>query len=448
MDNKFLVGYGRADINPEEPCPLGGFGTGKTRIHQRITDSLYVTCLALTDGEGKTVLLISCDLQRPQESAIKLFRESISAATGIAQDHICISGTHTHSCPSLLCTDNPVIQRYYEKMKRQFAAAAVEALADRKEASFHTGQMATERLNFVKHYKQANGQYCGDNFGRFKESPIVSHASPVHNTMYVIRIARKEGRDIVICNFRAHPTLTGGKFKTECSADFIGPLRDSVEKQKDCDFVFFQGAAGNINAKSRIPEENLTRDYVAYGSLLAEAVIKILNKHMVQVPAGKLQIRQINYLCPIDHSRDHQVEQAREVMDVWYSSGYDYMQWKPLCEKYDFSSAYHAMAIIGKAKLGPEENVELDVVTIGDQMAFVSAPGELWDSVSVEMERRSPFPMSMTLGYANGDRKYFPHGVGLTYRSYESDYARVVPGTADKVIDLWVETLSEFYKNS
>jgi len=106
------------------------------------------------------------------------------------------------------------------------------------------------------------------------------------------------------------------------------------------------------------------------------------------------------------------------------------------------------MGVIGKTKLAPSENCELDVVTIGDQMAFVSAPGELWDSVSVEMERRSPFPMSMTLGYANGDRKYFPHGLGCTYRSYESDYARLVLGTADKVIDIWTEALVEMYKNS
>ena len=56
--------------------------------------------------------------------------------------------------------------------------------------------------------------------------------------------------------------------------------------------------------------------------------------------------------------------------------------------------------------------------------------------------------MSMTLGYANGDRKYFVHGVGYTYRSYESDYARCVPGTSEKIIEMWVETLREFYKNS
>ena len=146
MDGKFLVGYGRADINPEEPCPLGGFGTAKTRIHQRITDTLYVTCLALTDGEGKTVLLVACDLQRPQESAIRLFREAINAATGIAPEQICISASHTHSCPALLSTGVPAIQNYYEKLKKQFAAAAVAALEDRPIGMSHMLRAAVGEL--------------------------------------------------------------------------------------------------------------------------------------------------------------------------------------------------------------------------------------------------------------------------------------------------------------
>ncbi len=449
----FKVGYARANISPEEPCPLSGFGSGRNRISERIMDELYASCIALTDAEGSTALVFSLDQQRPQEEVIAEIRAAITEATGLPADKILLCATHTHSTPDLYMTDIPAIPRYRKLLQERCAQAAVEALADRKPATFEAGSMDTDRLNFVKHYKQANGSFVGDNFGNEKESPIVGHASPVYTKMHIIKIVREGCKDLVVCNFRSHPTLTGGTNKLEVSSDFVGPFRDSVEKQKNCDFVFFQGACGNINPRSRIAAENTvpTKDYYAYGAMLGAAAVKLLgSKNMKAVEAGKLQLRQINYDCPIDHSRDCDLDKAKEVVDYWHSTApnYDKAGAKKLALSYDFSSAYHAMAVIGKSKLGKSENVELDVLTIGDQMAFVTAPGELWDSVSVEMERLSPFPMSMTLGYANGDRKYFVHGVGYTYRSYESDYARCIPGTSDKIIDMWTETLREFYKNS
>lgn len=446
----FKVGYARTNISPEEPCPLSGFGSGRNRISNRIMDELYASCIALTDAEGNTALVFSLDQQRPQEEVVAEIRQAVTEATGLPGDKILLSSTHTHSTPDLYMVDLPAIPRYRKLLQTRCAEAAVAALSDRKPASFEAGSMDTERLNFVKHYKQANGNVIGDNFGDQKESPIVDHVSKVYTRMHVIKIVREGCKDLVICNFRSHPTLTGGTNKLEVSSDFVGPFRDSVERHKACDFVFFQGACGNINPRSRIQSENHTRDYYAYGALLAEAAIKILDNKLKPVEAGKLQTKQINYDCPIDHSRDCDLDKAKEVVDYWHSTApnFDKPGTKKKALAYDFSSVYHAMAVIGKSKLAASENVELDVLTIGDSMAFVTAPGELWDSVSVEMEARSPFPMSMTLGYANGDRKYFPHGVGYTYRSYESDYARVVPGTSDKVIDMWVETLREFYKNS
>ena len=448
MCYEFKVGYARKNISPQDPVPLSGYGTNATRISERIMDELYTSCLAFTDAQGNTALLFSWDLQRPQEEVIAEIRQAVNAATGMPYDKILVCATHTHSTPDLYATYDPNVVAYRKLLQDRCAEAAVEALADRKAASFFVGSGDTERLNFVKHYKQANGSYVGDNFGNAKASPIVDHVSNAYGKMHVVKILREGCKDLVLANFRSHPTMTGGGQKKEVSSDFVGPYRDSMERQKNCDFVFFQGACGNINPKSRIQQENLTRDYYAYGALLAEVTIQVLDNCMTPVKAGKLQCRQIPFEGRIDHSRDHQLGQAKEVAKYWSESGYDRAGTQALCDKYDFSSAYHAFAVRNKASLAETEIVELDVVTIGNTMAFVTAPGELWDSVSVEMEARSPFPMSMTLGYANGDRKYFPHGIGCTYRSYESDYARLALETSDEIIDAWVDTLKEFYKNA
>ena len=61
--SKLLVGFGKADINPVEPCDLGGLGgPWYGRVHDGILDPIYTICIAITDEADNTVLLISNDL--------------------------------------------------------------------------------------------------------------------------------------------------------------------------------------------------------------------------------------------------------------------------------------------------------------------------------------------------------------------------------------------------
>ena len=60
-NNQILVGYGRADMTPTKPVPLGGYGNPAVRISEKVRDSLYATCVAFTDSEGNTALLFSTD---------------------------------------------------------------------------------------------------------------------------------------------------------------------------------------------------------------------------------------------------------------------------------------------------------------------------------------------------------------------------------------------------
>ena len=56
------VGFGREKFNPSEPVWISG-GGNPNRISETFLDYLYVTCIALTDAEDNTVLVITADLQ-------------------------------------------------------------------------------------------------------------------------------------------------------------------------------------------------------------------------------------------------------------------------------------------------------------------------------------------------------------------------------------------------
>ena len=59
-----LVGYGRADITPDQPAPMAGYGTASKRLHETVLDPLYATCVAITDDQDNTLLLFSQDIIR------------------------------------------------------------------------------------------------------------------------------------------------------------------------------------------------------------------------------------------------------------------------------------------------------------------------------------------------------------------------------------------------
>lgn len=450
----FRVGYGRAYITPEENLPLGGFGSASTRIMNDVLDDTFVTTIAMTDENDYTLLLILVDLQRIEDSLIELLRMSVTNATGIPGEQIIISCSHTHSIPDLTWDSHEGIARYKQLLLERFAESAVAAIADSRPATMYTGSIDAEGLNFVKHYQHIdeNGvvHYFGDNFGTSVIDETTHHVTEAYNTMHLLQFKREGAKDIVISNFRSHPTLTGGVAELNLSSDFIGPMRESVEAQLDCHFAFMQGACGNINPRSRINSENFgtEKDHRDYGNRLANVAVEGIKTNMQETATGQIQSKVTLYNANVDHSQDSLLAYATLVQDYYKNNGNSHSLTREYGAAYGISSYYHAGAIKIKAKLPETQDIEIATFSIGKTVGFFAAPGELFDLVSVEMEEKSPFDMTFTVGFADGDWKYFPYGPCAEYASYESDYGRFAPGTAAGMMDMWTQQLNEFYENA
>lgn len=450
----FRVGYGRAIITPEENLPLGGFGTSSTRIMEDVLDDTYVTTIALTDENGYTVLLMLVDLQRIEDMFIDMLRSSVTNATGVPKEQIMISCSHTHSIPDLTLDSHEGIARYKQLLLQRFAESAAAAMADSRPATMYTGSIDAEGLNFVKHYQHIdeNGvvQHFGDNFGVAVMDDTTHHVTEAYNTMHLLQFKREGAKDVVISNFRSHPTITGGSSLLDLSSDFIGPMRESVEVQLDCHFAYMQGACGNINPRSRIASENFSTeaDHRDYGNRLANVAVEGIKNNMTQAETGMIQSRQMMYNATVDHSQDSLLAYASLVQNYHKTNGGNHALSRAYGQPYGISSYYHASAIKIKANLPATQDIELDTFSIGNSVGFFCAPGELFDLISIEMEESSPFDMTFTVGFANGDWKYFPYGPCAEYASYESDYGRFAPGTAEGMMQAWNTSLDELYENA
>ena len=268
------VGYGRAIITPTAPVPLSGYGNGKNRISEVVRDDLMLTCIAFTDQEDNTVLMFTSDMISLSISLYEDGRKALSEKLGISEDNINIAATHTHSSVDWGETGFESVVAFRKRFNEAMVEAGLAAMEDRSEAVTYVNTVQTEGMNFIRHNKVADGTYTGDNFGSGAPG-IIDHASASDPWIQIVRFVRPDHpKDILLMNWQAHPCLTGGINNHVLSADYIGEVRKYLEIQTGMRFAFFQGAAGNHNARSGRLHETRTEDVVEYGKLLGGYVLK------------------------------------------------------------------------------------------------------------------------------------------------------------------------------
>lgn len=429
------VGFGRACITPELSVPLAGYGNTSTRYSKAVLNDLYVTCVAITDAQDNTVLLISQDLIGAYQHAVA--RPAISLATDVPQSRIYIAGTHTHSAPDQQSKQEEMTQHnaFYLRKVVEAAKAAIE---DRLPATVSTGSVDVKGMNFVRHYLMKDGSYAGDNFGDWS-SGIQDHAEPNDPQMQVIRFAREGKKDVVMVNWQVHPKMTGGTTKYDVSSDFIGYARDYVEQETDSLMVYFTGAAGNQNPNGRLPDEKPTADAWLYGNQIGAYVLDALQS-MVSAETGTIKTKQTYFDAQVDLVLQDKLSEAKEVQKLYKEKGRE--AGNKLARQYGFSSVYHANAVINRRSYGKSQKVEVNAIGIGS-IGFITASYEMFASHGATIKADSPYDMTFVITCCNGGNGYIPTQQAHEYGCYESHTGRFISGTGEELVKVLTESLSQ-----
>lgn len=445
--NEFLVGFGDVIITPEEPVPLGGCSfDSSTRFFNNILEDIHAISVAMTDAQGESVLFVTMDVVRAYNQVTDAVRAELSKKTGVPQERIIVTCTHTHSAPDMVNKKEPSIQRYEPVLIEKVIQAGLLAWEDRKPAKMSIGKIAAPGLNFVKHYKHTTAEgevkYFGDNFGFAVYDETTCHVSAADPTLRLIRFSREGGKDVIMANFQAHPQLTGGRDRFDLSADYPGAFREILGAQLNCHVHFLQGACGNINPKSRLSGENYTTDHRVYGARLAYFAIKCLEEQMQQVEPGAIRSKQTIYHGKINHSMDHLQNKAREILELQKQTN-DRRLCVEMGTPYGITTPNLAAFVLIRARLGEYYDMELNAIAIGKHLALLTAPNELFDTNAVYTEKHAPYDLTVTCGYANGHYFYIPSRFGYEYDCYESHCSRMYPGTGEAYSEIFLKMLKE-----
>ena len=442
----FVVGYSRVNITPTESVPMDGYGNtsmrmSKTEGHEA-WDDLYSTCIAFTDADNNTVLLFQNDLQYAYSSVTLEARNAISQATGIPVGNIMVAGTNTHSAPAIDNTAEPSIVRYRASLIEWMVQAAKEALADRKPAKMFTGTTEVKKLSYVRHYTLDNGGIKGDNFGTYLTGTITGHTHDADNLMQLVKFTREGGQDVLLVNWQCHPSRGGGREKYNLTADIVGVMRATVEADSQCLFAYYTGASGNVNPSSWIPKENITSNYPAQGKAIAKYAIKALDT-LQEAETGKVQILGKVFAGTVNHTEDHLLEKAEEVVARWTETN-DRDACNLMAYEYGMNSVYHATGVINKAAMGETANVEMYAFSIGE-VAFVTAPYHMFDENGKEIREGSPFATTFVVTCCNDNLGYIPSAEAYGYNCFEANYGIFAAGTGEILVEQYVALLSQLH---
>lgn len=430
----FRAGYGRVDITPEPGIGLAGYGDDGTRRSDYVRDHLYMTCVALTDENENTVLLITYDNIRTEPNVYSAVVSKLTKKLGVPKENILFSATHSHHTP------DSATGSYSTLIKDAALEAATQAMADRLPAQIYTGNGYSQGLNFVRHYIMDDGSLVGDNYGDATGKTYVEHETEIDNEIQLIKLARDEGKDIVMMNWRAH--IVGPGYR-EISAGFVSSCRDRMEEELDCHFAYYQGCSGNVDDYGRIEGEENFKDIEEQGYKLAGYALEVMDK-LEKAENDTIEVKVTSYKGNV--RRDSQelvlacskfstvIQNGGTIADAIAATGGLVNSKFTIAGVNERANRYRT----GNGKF----NLNLYAISVGD-IAFLGSPNELFDNTGKQIKEASPYKQTFILTYCNGRGNYLPSEPAYSNGCYEKDQGFFVKGTAEEVVSVYTAMLSE-----
>ena len=446
---QFLAGYGRADITPQESVPLSGYGRSDQRMSQGFLNYEYTTCVAFTDENDETILMFTSDFVVSPLDITTEGRNMVSEATGVPFDHITVTGTHTHNMIDTSYTNMAAVSTWIKNYKDAMVAAATQAMADRKPAKLSWTTADLTGFNFVRHYFTDKGEAVGDNHGSLATGTIVKHASEANHIMSILIVDREEAKPLLVTNWRSHAHTAGHYNPTfkEITSDFVGYVRDYIEKKTDYLFAYYQGDSGNINPFTRLSadqEEGSPLIPKEYGTKMGERILSEMeaNPHE-EVKSGPVSVVTYTYEGQVNHTMDQFAGIGQQLREKWNADG-DTTYVLKTGKEYGIESPYHASAIASRATMGKTVSFPIYATRIGE-FAFTNVPFEMFDTNGDFVRQNSPTKYTFFIGYSNQHNGYLPSQYGYDYGCYESDIGTFKPGTGEELATKLVDMLNELF---
>jgi hypothetical protein len=271
------VGYAQDIITPSLDKPVWLAGFENNRRAETIHDDLYVRALAVQDDKS-TLVLVALDLLGFFRHDVYEVMETlkVSETFRVLNPQVVIASVHPHHGPDTMGLWGPddktsgVDAEYMSALKEKIAAAILASLSDLKPASVSTTSVHVPGLA-----KNARNPEIVDDeltLAQFTDVTVTSKVT------------------VTLMNFPCHPEVLFDH-NHHITADYVGYLRDEVERQTGAPCIFFAGGLGGMMTPD--VKDHSFEEAEFMGKKLAEEGIKALSQVKGQRSNVSLQKKEI-----------------------------------------------------------------------------------------------------------------------------------------------------------
>jgi hypothetical protein len=436
----FRVGAAQVMISPPAGTPMAGYY--QTRLSTGIHDDLHAKAIVIA-SEDRRAALVACDLVGIPPTVIEEARAMIQTSTGIPGGNVMISATHSHTGPLIpdegaragaYGGDLATARRYRTELPRKIAESVRLAEANLRPARAAFGKGREESVSFNRRFFMKDGT-VGWNPGKLNPN-IVRPAGPIDPELPVVLFESDQGETLATyVNFAMHQDTVGG---LEISADYAGTLSAVLGQIKGAGMLtlFTIGAAGNINhvdVKNSAPQKG-HGEAARIGTILAGEVIKTYPR-LVPLTGSKLYVG--SRTVPLDpaHLEPGDLERAQafaKQLDAGTTVKF-------------LDTVFAFKALDTAPRGGKPLQAEVQVIALGDQVAWVGLPGEIFTELGTSIKRASPFPLTIVAELAHGPVTYFPNDAAFDQGNYEVVTSRAARGSGERLVTAAKVLLNDAY---
>lgn len=404
-------------ITPTQPHWMAGYSS-RNKPAQEKEHELYVKVLALEDGSGGRLVLLTSDLIGLPRHLSDAVAEEVRRRTGLPRERLMLTASHTHCGPVLRDAlsdmyDMPPeqakrVDEYTETMRGWMVETIVAALADLKPARLAVGK-GTASFAVNRRESTAKGIINGRN-----------PAGPVDHDVPVLRVESPEGQlRAVVFGYACHNTTL--QYYRWCG-DYAGFAQAALEeKHPGATALFWIGCGGDANPLPRGTVELCRK----YGLQLAGAVEDVLNNPMTPV-RGDWSARYSRIALPFEAVLTRE-QLAADLLSKNFALRQRAARLTKVLEKdgkIDDHYRYYPV----------------QVWKLGDGPLWVALGGEVVVDYGLRLKKElGGAPPVWVTGYANDVMAYIPSARVLKEGGYEADSSMIYYGMPSK----WAPAIEE-----
>jgi neutral ceramidase len=423
-DRGILVGLGETTITPPAGTPMAGYA--RKSVSTGTHDDLHARSLFVEGVNGNAVVLMSLAIVNLNDELSGRIRKIVVENTGVPEDNIIISCTHTHSGPEYQKAD----QRYLDLLVERSAQSAVEAWRNRFRGRIGVGSAEVFELGRNDRTLEYGGLHPDPEVG-------------------LIRVEDAEGKlRGVAFNYGCHPSvlsLHNLEFTEDWPYFAIASIQAHLGRQVWA--AYFQSAQGDIKVGysaelSAVGADMAIRNFwyaERKGEQMAAAVLERLSRiETSSQPEVRATAEFYDYprrtSYPISVGEAELAEKrAREALEQAETRGDAVGQRSWDRFRVEVFLAGLALDCARWVENNPDPapvRLRHQAVRLGDSV-FVTFPCEVFSSIGLEVKKRSSLAKTFIIGIAGGCRDYVPSREEYKEGGYAVVRTRFNPECAD-----------------